>query len=170
MILDEIGRGTSSHDGSALAESIVNYIKDHVGSHSLFATHYHELTDVFQKEGLIKNIHMGYSEFEGRIVFTYKIKEGPSQKSYGIEVARLAGLPLKVIERARQSEVSTGQFQSDLASLGSTPSQQLELGFETKQERRASQKVMDELANLNPSEITPLEALTKITKWQDSYL
>jgi len=181
LILDEIGRGTSSHDGSALAESIVSYIIEKIGCHSLFATHYHELTDVFKDSVQVRNIHMGYSEFEGRIVFTYKIKSGPSQKSYGIEVARLAGLPTEVIENAKKpkraildtdeyiKEAANGNSELEKTKVG-VPSQQLEFNIQTRKERVASQRVMDELALIKPAEMTPIEALTKIAKWQDSYL
>lgn len=178
LILDEIGRGTSSHDGSALAESIVSFITEKMGCHSLFATHYHELTDVFKENSLIKNIHMGYSEFEGRIVFTYKIKEGPSQKSYGIEVARLAGLPEEVILNAKKPRLNKISPEADSEhapglvekSSAQPQQQQLEFKIETRKERVASQRVMDELLKVNPLEMTPIEALTKIVKWQDSYL
>lgn len=164
LVLDEIGRGTSSHDGSALAESIVRYIQNRLGSHTLFATHYHELTEVFDGHKAVKNIHMGYSEHEGDIVFTYKIKEGPSQKSYGIEVARLAGLPQEVIEYARNVKVEVS-----VHSAGVEPNHnQLEFNFEPQSTEVT--KIMDELLKVNPLEMTPLEALTKITKWQDSYL
>ena len=122
---------------------------------------------------------MGYSEFDGRIVFTYKIKQGPSQKSYGIEVARLAGLPAIVIENAKsvQSDEANPHLEFEELSTSNKTHQaavpverQLEFNIETRKERVASQRVMDELALVNPSEMTPLEALTKIAKWQDSYL
>jgi len=179
LILDEIGRGTSSHDGAALAHSIVSHITSKIECHTLFATHYHELTEKFKSSNQISNVHMGYSEFEGRIVFTYKIKQGPSQKSYGIEVARLAGLPSTVIEHAKS--VQNFEAEANLESEDSSASKkthqvvvplegQLEFNIETRKERVASQRVMDELALVNPLEMTPLEALTKIAKWQDSYL
>lgn len=178
LILDEIGRGTSSSDGSALARSIVNYILKKINCHTLFATHYHELTQTFASEEKLKNIHMGYSEKDGKIVFTYKIKEGSSKRSYGIEVAKLAGLPDEVVEQAKQySEqapvVQTPKILTPVVETKSEEesfeSRQLELPLETP-EQMLSRKVIDELSKINPLEMTPLEALTKITKWQDNFL
>ena len=178
LILDEIGRGTSSHDGSALAESIVFYIVNRTKCHTLFATHYHELAEQFASFDEVRNIHMGYSEFEGRIVFTYKIKDGPSKKSYGIEVARLAGLPEEVIERARNAQNGNNLEAKGNNDVQAVESKQLEFviepnfahDLETRKEKIVLQKVLDELSKVDPMEMTPMEALTKIVKWQDSYL
>ncbi|MGH1467910.1 MAG: DNA mismatch repair protein MutS [Bdellovibrionales bacterium] len=178
LILDEIGRGTSSSDGAALAQSIVKYILSKIDCHTLFATHYHELTEAFSNEEKLKNIHMGYSEKDGKIVFTYKIKEGASQKSYGIEVAKLAGLPDEVVEEAKlfsEKIIEAGPVAiaaapvETVSAIEDFDSRQMELPLETPEQMK-TRKVIDELSKINPMEMTPLEALTKITKWQDNFL
>ncbi len=100
LLLDEIGRGTSTYDGMALAQAIVEYIHDHVGTKTLFSTHYHELTTLEQKLDKLKNVHVSAIEEEGNVVFLHKVEEGKADRSYGIYVAKLAELPDDVLERA----------------------------------------------------------------------
>jgi DNA mismatch repair protein MutS len=102
IILDEIGRGTSTFDGLSLAWSIVEYLHNIVGAKTLFATHYHELTELAQRLPRIKNYNVAVREWHDAIVFLRKIVEGGTDKSYGIQVARLAGVPKEVLERAKQ--------------------------------------------------------------------
>jgi DNA mismatch repair protein MutS len=102
IILDEIGRGTSTFDGLSLAWSIVEYLHNQVGAKTLFATHYHELTELAQRLPRIKNYNVAVREWHDAIVFLRKIVEGGTDKSYGIQVARLAGVPKPVLERAKQ--------------------------------------------------------------------
>ena len=104
LIVDEIGRGTSTFDGLSLAWSILEYINMNLGARTLFATHYHELTDLDSiHEGIINlNVGVNHDEKTGNMVFLHEIKEGPANKSYGIEVARLAGLPTDVVNRAKE--------------------------------------------------------------------
>jgi DNA mismatch repair protein MutS len=102
IILDEIGRGTSTFDGLSLAWSIVEYLHNVVGAKTLFATHYHELTELAQRLPRIKNYNVAVREWHDAIVFLRKIVEGGTDKSYGIQVARLAGVPKEVLERAKQ--------------------------------------------------------------------
>jgi DNA mismatch repair protein MutS len=104
LIVDEIGRGTSTFDGLSLAWSILEYINMNLGARTLFATHYHELTDLDSiHEGIINlNVGVNHDEKTGNMVFLHEIKEGPASKSYGIEVARLAGLPTDVVNRAKE--------------------------------------------------------------------
>ena len=102
VILDEIGRGTSTYDGVSLAWSVVEYLHDHLGCRTLFATHYHELTDLESSLSSVKNLNVAVREWEDRVVFLHKIVAGSADKSYGIHVARLAGLPRAVIERAKE--------------------------------------------------------------------
>jgi DNA mismatch repair protein MutS len=101
IILDEIGRGTSTFDGLALAWSIVEYIHNQIGAKTLFATHYHELTELAARLPRLKNYNVAVREWHDQVVFLRKIVEGGSDKSYGIQVARLAGVPKPVIERAK---------------------------------------------------------------------
>ncbi len=102
VILDEIGRGTSTYDGVSLAWAVVEYLHDHVGCRTLFATHYHELTDLAKTLSSVRNLNVAVREWEDQVVFLHKIVDGAADKSYGIHVARLAGVPREVNERAKQ--------------------------------------------------------------------
>jgi DNA mismatch repair protein MutS len=102
LILDEIGRGTATYDGLALAWAVVEHVATRTGAKTLFATHYHELTELAgQMEG-IRNLQVAVKEAGDKIIFLHKVEPGKADRSYGIEVARLAGLPGPVIERARE--------------------------------------------------------------------
>jgi len=102
IVLDEIGRGTSTYDGMSIAQAVVEFISSELGAKTLFATHYHELTELEGRVKGVKNYHAAVEEVGGKIVFTHKIVDGPSEKSYGIHVAELAGLPPQVVERAKE--------------------------------------------------------------------
>jgi DNA mismatch repair protein MutS len=102
VVLDEIGRGTSTFDGLSLAWSIVEHLHNQVGAKTLFATHYHELTELSGRLPRLKNFNVAVREWHEQIVFLRKIVEGGTDKSYGIQVARLAGIPKGVLERAKE--------------------------------------------------------------------
>jgi DNA mismatch repair protein MutS len=102
VVLDEIGRGTSTYDGLALAWAVVEHVHGRIRARTLFATHYHELTELAEDLPGVRNLHVSVKEAGDQIVFLRKVEPGRADRSYGIEVARLAGLPLKVIERARE--------------------------------------------------------------------
>ncbi|MBF0714869.1 DNA mismatch repair protein MutS [Gemelliphila palaticanis] len=102
LIFDEIGRGTSTYDGIALAQSILEYINKNIKCKTLFSTHYHELTKLEEQETGIKNIHVSAKEEKGNLIFLYKVQKGAIEKSYGIHVAKLAGLPSEVITNANK--------------------------------------------------------------------
>ena len=102
VILDEIGRGTSTLDGLSLAWAIAEHIASNVRCRTLFATHYHELTDLAQRFKGVKNLNVAVREWEDQVVFLHRIVEGGTDRSYGIHVARLAGVPAPVLDRARQ--------------------------------------------------------------------
>ena len=102
IILDEVGRGTSTYDGLSIAESVIEYLDSKIKAKTLFATHYLELTNLEGKLNSVKNYCISIDEHNGKLVFLRKIKRGSATKSYGIEVASLAGLPNEVIERAKQ--------------------------------------------------------------------
>jgi DNA mismatch repair protein MutS len=102
IVLDEIGRGTSTFDGISIAWSVAEYIHDHIRAKTLFATHYHELTELANKLERAKNLNVSVREWGGKVVFLYRIAEGGADHSYGIQVAKLAGLPPQVLERARE--------------------------------------------------------------------
>ena len=102
VILDEIGRGTSTFDGISLAWAITEHIHDSVGCRTLFATHYHELVELEKTKPRLRNANVAVRENEGEIVFLHRIVPGGADQSYGIHVARLAGVPAPVLERARE--------------------------------------------------------------------
>ena len=102
VLLDEVGRGTATFDGLSIAWAVVEHLQAHTRARTLFATHYHELTELADLLPGVKNIHVSVEETPNEIVFLRRIEEGSADKSYGIEVARLAGLPRSVIERARE--------------------------------------------------------------------
>ncbi|MEH7514556.1 DNA mismatch repair protein MutS [Gottfriedia acidiceleris] len=102
ILFDEIGRGTSTYDGMALAQSMIEYIHDHIGAKTLFSTHYHELTVLANQLKFLKNIHVAAKEQDGKVLFLHKIFEGAADQSYGIQVAELANLPKDVIIRAKE--------------------------------------------------------------------
>jgi DNA mismatch repair protein MutS len=102
ILFDEIGRGTSTYDGMALAQSMIEYIHNHIGAKTLFSTHYHELTVLADSLTHLKNVHVAAKEQDGKVLFLHKIFDGAADQSYGIHVAELANLPGKVIERAKE--------------------------------------------------------------------
>ena len=102
IILDEIGRGTATYDGLALAWAVVEHIHEKIGARTLFATHYHELTVLAERLRGVANLHVSVKEAGDQIIFLRRVEPGAADKSYGIEVARLAALPATVIERARE--------------------------------------------------------------------
>jgi DNA mismatch repair protein MutS len=102
VVLDEIGRGTSTFDGISIAWAIAEFLHDRVQARALFATHYHELTDLARTKPRVRNFHIAVKEWNGRVIFLRRLVEGSTSHSYGIEVARIAGLPAEVIMRARE--------------------------------------------------------------------
>ena len=102
IVLDEIGRGTATYDGLALAWAVIEYIHEKIKARTLFATHYHELTELAEQLDGVRNLHVSVKEAGDQIIFLRKVEPGAADRSYGIEVARLAALPGAVIERARQ--------------------------------------------------------------------
>lgn len=144
IILDEIGRGTSTYDGISLAWSIVEYIYNKIGSKTLFATHYHELTDLEDKYTRIKNYSVAVQEDGDNIVFLRKIIEGAADKSYGIYVAKLAKLPDDVIARADQILVELEKNHIDnSASIDQSQSNSVQLSFDMFQNQAKNKEIQD---------------------------
>ena len=153
ILFDELGRGTATFDGMALAQSIIEYIHNNIKAKTLFSTHYHELTDLEDTLTRLKNVHVSAHEEDGKITFLHKVKKGSIDKSYGIHVARLANLPESLIKRASQilTVYENKEKVRDNKIQESLPLEEL---MEPKENE--IQKVIDEI---NPLEITPLEAL-----------
>jgi DNA mismatch repair protein MutS len=163
VVLDEIGRGTSTFDGISIAWAVAEHL--HTAPMRplvLFATHYHELTDLARAHERIENFSVAVREWKGEVVFLRRIVPGPASQSYGIQVARLAGVPAAVIERAKQilHNLEQGEFneagQPRLAQGNGAPSGQLAL-FAAHEA-----KLREELARINIDQLTPLDALTRL--------
>jgi DNA mismatch repair protein MutS len=159
ILLDEVGRGTSTYDGLAIAWAAIEYIHANTRAKTLFATHYHELTELADRLSGVKNYHVSVKESRGGIVFLRKVEEGSADKSYGIEVAKLAGLPNDVIVRAREvlaeHESAERNAVKHLANDGETEPGPMQLTIFTP----LSQKVVDRLKETDLDRISPLEAL-----------
>jgi DNA mismatch repair protein MutS len=162
IILDEIGRGTSTFDGISIAWAVAEYIHTRIMARTLFATHYHELTDLAAHHLGIKNLKAAVREWNDEIIFLRKIVEGGADRSYGVQVARLAGLPTEVLQRAK--EVLT-HLESQISRVAppepGQPSAQPDL-FEYP----PSQALLEEIVNLDLLKMTPLEALHKLDELQ----
>lgn len=153
ILFDELGRGTATFDGMALAQSIIEYIHNKIGAKTLFSTHYHELTDLEDTLVHLKNIHVSAYEENGNIVFLHKIEPGSVDKSYGIHVARLAGLPDALIKRADQilSVYEKTEHKRDLKIQESLPIEEL---IPSK-----LSKVEEILEGVDPLTMTPMDAM-----------
>ncbi len=151
ILFDEIGRGTSTYDGMALAQAIIEYIANNVKAKTLFSTHYHELTTLSDSITNMKNVHVMVKENDEEVTFLYKVKDGPVGHSYGINVARLAGLPASVIERAKG-------LQAELESKKQIVQQSFQF-IEVEKEDKSMNKVKDILLSTDTDDLTPKEAL-----------
>ncbi|MBR2990758.1 MAG: DNA mismatch repair protein MutS [Solobacterium sp.] len=150
ILFDEIGRGTSTYDGMALAQSMIEYIAAVIHAKTLFSTHYHELTMLADNIPAIRNVHVVVKEDNEKVTFMYKVKDGSADRSYGINVARLAGLPEGVIDRA-------GQLQKELESKKRVVQQNFQL-VEMKRENPAAEKVLGMLKEVNVDDLSPRQA------------
>ena len=178
VLLDEIGRGTATYDGLALAWAVTEHLHDARGPRprTIFATHYHELTQLAEKLPRLANAHVAVKEWGDGVVFLHRIEDGPADRSYGIHVAQLAGLPANVIERAK---VVLAELESErtVEELERSPRKR----SERKTPRRETPElplfdvatpehpVADELRKLSPDAMTPLEALQKLAEWKRRY-
>jgi len=166
LILDEIGRGTSTYDGLSIARAVAEFIHNHprLGAKTLFATHYHEMVELADSLPRVKNFNVAVAEEKGNVIFLRKIVPGGVDKSYGIHVAKLAGLPRSVVHRAQEvlDELESDSHPAAPKSKGRTPKevvQQLPM-FGQKS------AVDEELEKLEIDSMTPLEALTKLYELQ----
>jgi DNA mismatch repair protein MutS len=164
LILDEIGRGTSTYDGLSIAWAVVEYIHNHpaLRSRTLFATHYHELIQVGDLLPGVRNYNVAVTESEGHVVFLHKIVPGGTDRSYGIHVGQLAGLPSPVISRASEILKELENSSGKAIRGNEAPSQQMALFPE-------SNPLVGEIEDLDLNTISPLEALNKIYDWKRKY-
>ena len=155
ILFDELGRGTATYDGMALAQAILEYIHDKIGAKTLFSTHYHELTSLAADLKKLKNVHVSAIEEEGKITFLHKVKNGAVDKSYGIHVASLAKLPDDLIKRAK-SILNIYESKGKKDKFVQTT---LFTEIETSTEEKEVDEIRSRVENINPLEMTPIEAL-----------
>ncbi len=164
ILLDEVGRGTSTYDGLAIAWAAIEYLHARTRAKTLFATHYFELTTLADQLSGVKNYHVSVKETGGGIAFLRKVEPGAADRSYGIEVAKLAGLPNEVIERAREvlseHETAERQLTGHLAGDESRPALPAQLTIFTP----ISQPVLEKLREVDLNQLTPLEALNLLAE------
>lgn len=164
LILDEIGRGTSTYDGLSIAWSVIDYIHSHVKAKTLFATHYHELTELEETMAGVKNYNISVKENQGNIVFLRKIIKGCADRSYGIEVAKLAGVPQNVIDKAKLilDQLENNDLNRKKPSemmVAETSAEIKQLDFLSVQESSINDELTQAVKNIDVANTTPLEAL-----------
>jgi DNA mismatch repair protein MutS len=158
VVLDEIGRGTSTFDGLSIAWAVAEHLHDRIGARTLFATHYHELTDLAREKPRVRNCQVAVKEAQGKVLFLRKLVSGGASRSYGIEVAKLAGLPPEVVARAREI-------------LGNLESGELDEAGRPRVTRKTSRENADQLglfvrergATLSPPEAQALAAIRDLS-------
>jgi DNA mismatch repair protein MutS len=164
IILDEIGRGTSTFDGLSIAWAVTEYLhnSEKVCAKTLFTTHYHELTELAKFLPKVRNYNVAVKEWEDEIIFLRKIIPGGCDDSYGIQVARLAGIPKTVLERAKEilAELESGELSYE--KLPKPKTEQLIKDFQLSFFSPKESLICDELKNLEIEGLTPLEALNKL--------
>jgi DNA mismatch repair protein MutS len=163
VLLDEMGRGTATYDGLSLAWATVEHLHDRIGARTLFATHYHELTLLAERLGRLTNLRVTVKETTAGIVFLHTVESGPASKSYGIEVAKLAGLPAGVIARAREVLKAHERAETQQVREASpTQTVQMQMTMFTP----LSQRIVDRLAEADVDGLTPREALNLLAELQ----
>ncbi len=161
IILDEIGRGTSTYDGMSIARAVLIYIIDKIKAKTMFATHYHELTDMENKYESVINMQIMVKEWGNSVVFLKKVIKGKADKSYGIEVAELAGLPKDVVDNAKQILANV-----DAVDIKGTEKENRTYVQMPLLEFHKSSEIEKEILHINLNELKPIEALNKIYEWK----
>ncbi|MFR7398509.1 MAG: DNA mismatch repair protein MutS [Streptococcus constellatus] len=170
ILFDELGRGTATYDGMALAQAIIEYIHNRTGAKTLFATHYHELTDLSTSLTQLENVHVATLEKDGQVTFLHKIEAGPADKSYGIHVAKIAGLPNDLLMRADQILTRLEEQANEKPSLNPSNkgandskenqvSEQISLFTETTES-----PVLEKLRRLDIYNMTPMEVMLAVSE------
>lgn len=172
ILLDEIGRGTSTYDGMALAHAMIEYIHEDVRAKTLFSTHYHELTELEDQLAHLKNIFVRAEEYDDKIVFLHKVSEGRANESYGIQVAKLANMPTSLIERATKILKELEAKPLTNIDTEEKDSEQAQLSFFAEEtsvplaHSRKENAIVESLRLLNLLEMTPLEAMNELYRLQ----
>ena len=159
VLFDELGRGTATFDGMALAQAIIEYIHDYVKCKMVFSTHYHELTDLDKSLKNLKNVHVSAYEENGNITFLHKIKDGSVDKSYGIHVAKLANLPSSLIDRANiiLDKYEKGSIKKEIKVQESLP-------LFNEEKKSKIEEMLNEIDIMN---MTPIDALNTLYKLKE---
>lgn len=179
ILFDEIGRGTATYDGMALAQSIIEYDHNNIHAKTLFSTHYHELTTLESELPELKNVHVGAVEQNGELVFLHHIEDGPVDKSYGIHVAKLAGLPSSLLDRADTilTELESEPTKTISANVTPTPTEQITpapIDVKDQQMSLFAEQSLDEndeqvlhaLRHLDLMGKTPMQVMNQVYRWQ----
>ncbi|GEL15827.1 DNA mismatch repair protein MutS [Pediococcus cellicola] len=189
ILFDEIGRGTATYDGMALAQAIIEFVHNHVHAKTLFSTHYHELTALDQTLNKLKNVHVGAVEKNGDLVFLHKMEDGPADKSYGIHVAKLAGMPENLLNRAdnilKRLEIQNKDTDQVLVEKETQKSQSGQPKVDEKRKPASESEVDEQLAlfqtvpadpqgeeilaqirQTNLMAMTPMDVMNQLYKWQ----
>lgn len=175
ILVDELGRGTSTYDGMALAWAVAEYIHDRIGARTLFTTHYHELAALEERLPFIRNYHVGAAERGGELRFLYRLERGSVDRSYGLNVARMAGMPPDVLRRAGQllremqrqgagqgNQMTLFGWDNTSAPLGSPAAAEGHTDFAATPEQAAAQRLRDAVEAIDPDTLTPRDALRLI--------
>jgi DNA mismatch repair protein MutS len=177
VLLDEVGRGTSTFDGLSIAWAVTEYLHDKRGGgpKTMFATHYHELVDIARVKARVRNYNIAVRDWEGRVVFLRKIVPGGCSRSYGIQVAKLAGIPVSVIERAREILSGLERNELDLRGLpviAGRPEGSTEAGgaFQPELFGDSSRDIVKDLEQIDLNDTTPLQALNILADWKKRFL
>lgn len=167
ILFDELGRGTATYDGMALAQSIIEYIHDRTGAKTLFATHYHELTALSETLSRLENVHVATLERDGQVTFLHKIESGPADKSYGIHVAKIAGLPEELLKRADAILTKLEGQAQQVPLADATPKKEVSSQVAEQMslfEEVTENTVITELKNLDLYNMTPMEVMMAVAE------
>ncbi len=164
ILFDEIGRGTATYDGMALAQAIIEYIHEKIKCKTFFSTHYHELTDLDQSLKTLKNVHVSAKDKDGSIIFLHKVKDGPTDKSYGINVASLADLPKGLIARDKIILIDLERNHQKLSESVNINLFNFDDYIEEEKITHEENEIIRELKEVSIEELTPLEALNILNK------
>ena len=170
VILDEIGRGTSTYDGLSLAWAITEHLHDVIGARALFATHYHELTDLAGRLPGVGNLSVAVREHEGRVVFLHQIVSGPADKSYGIHVAQLAGVPRSVNERAEAILADLEAHGDQHTPVSDEGENSPQAGMQLTLFETAEHPLLEEIRGLDVDRTAPIDALALLQAWKQKLL
>ena len=170
VLMDEIGRGTSTYDGISIAWSIAEFLHEqtHQKAKTLFATHYHELNELALQYNGIKNFHVSTQEINNKVIFLRKLVAGGSEHSFGIHVAEMAGMPSSIVNRANEilHDLESSRTKANLSetqSIVTKPNLQIKLAEAIPEQER---QVYDEIKKLDINTLSPIECMMKIAEWR----